>query len=268
MNKSAQGFLLSTMSTQIDTLSDNNCLNCGESVSGNYCSNCGQKFQPTKLPLRIYLEDTVETLFNVDNRVFKTLKDLFLRPGKITKEYISGHRATYLPPLRIYISISILYFFLAIITESTQVFLVNLSLDQYDSSFGKLIQMSMFVLVPLFALITKWHHKKRNGYYVEYLIFSLHIHSIWFVLLSFSIVATWSYTYFGIEEGSLFYYLIATIQILERSLFLIYFVVYLKRVFDNTWWKTFLKTFGILFLYLITLLAVITPYLIIMNKGS
>lgn len=268
MNIIHQGFLLSAMSSHIDTVPDNNCLNCSESVSGNYCSNCGQKFQPTKLPLRIYLEDTVETLFNVDNRVFKTLKDLFLRPGKITKEYISGHRATYLPPLRIYISISILYFFLAIITESTQVFLVNLSLDLYDSSFGKLIQMSMFVLVPLFALITKWHHKKRDGYYVEYLIFSLHIHSIWFVLLTFSIVATWAYTYFGIEEGSLFYYMIATIQILERTLFLIYFVVYLKRVFDNTWWKTILKTFGILFLYLITLLAVVAPYLYIMYKDS
>ncbi|HAW82051.1 MAG TPA: hypothetical protein DCX27_21525, partial [Balneola sp.] len=93
------------MSSHLDTIPDNHCLNCNEPVSGNYCSNCGQKFQPTKLPLRIYLEDTVETLFNVDNRVFKTLKDLFLKPGKITKEYISGHRATYLPPLRIYISI-------------------------------------------------------------------------------------------------------------------------------------------------------------------
>ncbi|MBO6622416.1 MAG: DUF3667 domain-containing protein [Balneola sp.] len=256
------------MSGHLDTIPDNHCLNCNEPVSGNYCSNCGQKFQPTKLPLRKYLEDTVETLFNVDNRVFKTLKDLFLRPGKITKEYISGHRATYLPPLRIYISISILYFFLAIITESTQVFLVNLSADQYDSSFGKLIQTSMFVLVPLFALITKWHHKKRKGYYVEYLIFSLHIHSVWFVLLSFSIITTWAHSFFGIQEGSFFDYLAATIQILERSLFMIYFIVYLKRVFDNTWWKTILKTFGILFLYLITLLAVIAPYLYIMYKDS
>lgn len=254
------------MSSHIDTVPDNNCLNCDESVSGNYCSNCGQKFQPTKLPLRIYLEDTVETLFNVDNRVFKTLKDLFLRPGKITKEYISGHRATYLPPLRIYISISILYFFLAIITESTQVFLVNLGSEEYDPGFAKLLQTAMFILVPLFALIVKWFHRKRNSFYVEYLIFSLHIHSVWFLLLSFSIIASWAYTFFGITEGSFFYYLIATIQILERSLFLIYFVVYLKRVFDNTWWKTFLKTFGVLFLYLISLLLVIAPYIYILFK--
>ena len=256
------------MSSNLDTIPDNHCLNCNEPVSGNYCSNCGQKFQPTKLPLRIYLEDTVETLFNVDNRVFKTLKDLFLKPGKITKEYISGHRATYLPPLRIYISISILYFFLVIVTESTQVFLVNLSSDQFDSSFGKLIQTSMFVLVPLFALITRWFHKKRKGYYVEYLIFSLHIHSVWFVLLSFSIITTWAYSFFGIQEGSFFDYLVSGIQILERSLFMIYFIIYLKKVFENSWWKSILKTFGILFFYLITLLAVISPYLYMMYKDS
>lgn len=242
------------------------CLNCGEPVSGNYCSNCGQKFQPTKLPLRLYLEDTVETLFNVDNRVFKTLKDLFLRPGKITKEYISGHRATYLPPLRIYISISILYFFLALITESTQVFLVNLGNEQYDPTFVKVLQTAMFVLVPLFALFVKWHHRKRKGYYVEYLIFALHIHSVWFLLLSFSIVAGWSYTYFGITEGSFFYYLIAAVQILERTLFLIYLVVYLKRVFEQPWWKAVIKTFGIIFLYLIALISVVAPYIYILFK--
>jgi hypothetical protein len=255
------------LNTEAETLSDNTCLNCGETVHGNYCSNCGQKFQPTKLPLRLYLEDTVETLFNIDNRVFKTLKDLFIRPGKITKEYIEGHRATYLPPLRIYISISILYFFLALATESTQVFLVNLGSEEYDPGFVKLLQTAMFVLVPLFALLVKWFHRKRKGFYVEYLIFALHIHSVWFLLLGFSIVASWAYTYFGITEGSFFYYLIATVQILERSLFLIYLVIYLKRVFDQSWWKAILKTFGVIFLYLIALILVIAPYLYIIFKG-
>jgi len=244
------------------------CLNCGDPVPKNYCGNCGQKFQPTKLPLRLYLEDTVETLFNIDNRVFKTLKDLLLKPGKITTEYIDGHRASYLPPLRIYISVSLIYFFFAILTESTQVFLVNISADQYDSGYGKAIQTSMFVLVPYFALITKWHHRKRDGYYIEYLIFALHIHSVWFFLLCFSVIAGWSYTYFGFEEGSFYFYFVAAIQIIERSLFFIYLAIYLKKVFDQSWWKAFLKTVGIIFLYLIGLLVIILPYLFLTSKLS
>ncbi len=242
------------------------CLNCGETVTGNYCSNCGQKFQPTKLPLRIYLEDSVETLFNIDNRVFKTLKDLFVKPGKITKDYIAGQRATYLPPLRIYISISVLYFFLAIITESTQVFLVNLSPGEEgggDTGFAKVLQMSMFIFVPVFGLIVKWFHRKRGGFYVEYLIFSLHIHSIWFLMLCFSVVASWAYLFFEGTEGSLLYYIVATIQIMERSLFFIYLVIFIKIVFEQSWLKSILKTFGILFLYILALLLIVIPYLII-----
>ncbi len=249
-----------------DSSQENTCLNCGEHVSGNYCPNCGQKFQPTKLPLRIYLEDTVETLFNIDNRVFKTLKDLFIKPGKITKDYIAGHRATYLPPLRIYVSISVLYFFLAIITGSTQVFLVNLDTGQGDSGFAKILQLSMFVLVPVFGLIVKWFHRKRGGFYVEYLIFALHIHSVWFLLLCFSVVASWSYTFFGGSEGSALYYIVAAVQIIERSLFMIYLVVYLKKVFEQPWWKAILKTMGILFLYILALLLIVIPYLLI--KGE
>jgi len=268
LNKSAQGFLLSAMNSKAETISDNKCLNCAEPVQGNYCSNCGQKFQPTKLPLRLYLEDTVETLFNIDNRVFKTLKDLLIKPGKITRDYIAGQRATYLPPLRIYISISVIYFLIALLTESSQIFLVNIGSNPVDSSFAKVIQVSMFILVPLFALFTKWHHKKRNGYYVEYLIFSLHIHSVWFILLTISVMASWLYTYFGFEENSFFYYLVAGIQILERSLFLIYFVIYLKKVFEQPWWKAILKSMGIIFLYILALLIIILPYLFLINHFS
>jgi len=266
LNKSAQGFLLSSVSINTEIQSDNRCLNCDEPVKGSFCSNCGQKFQPTKLPLRLYIEDTVETLFNVDNRVFRTLKDLLIKPGKITRDYIAGQRASYLPPLRIYISISVVYFLITLLTNSSQVFLVNLGSEAAESGFGKVIQVFMFVLVPLFALFTKWLHRKRKAYYVEYLIFSLHIHSVWFFLLSFSVLATWCYTYFQIDEGSFFYYSVAAIQIIARSLFLIYFVVYLKKVFVQPWWKAIFKSMGIIFLYILAMILIILPYLFLTNQ--
>ena len=77
----------------------NTCLNCGSAEVQNYCPVCGQKAQPTRLPLKLFFHDAIESLFNIDNRWLKTLRDLFIKPGKVTREYIEGKRARYLPPL-------------------------------------------------------------------------------------------------------------------------------------------------------------------------
>lgn len=241
----------------------NECLNCGEIVSGKYCSNCGQKFQPTKLPLRLYIEHTVETLFNIDNRVFKTLKDLFLRPGKITKDYLAGKRATYLPPLRIYLSISLVYFLLVYLTDSREVFFANFGDGELTEGLGKVIQYGLFVLVPLFGGIMKLFHKKRGGYYVEYLITAIHIHSVWFVLYSISAIITKSYKYFEVVEGTAGYFVFLSLDFLIKISVLGYYIVYLKKAFEEKWWKVILKSFGILIVYLFFFAFLIVGYQLI-----
>ena len=212
-------------------LKESSCLNCQEVVSGNFCSNCGQKFQPTKLPLKLFLEDAVETLFNIDNRIFKTLRDLFFKPGKVTREYIEGKRAQYLPPLRIYVSISIIYFILVQWSDSNQIFFINFSDEESTiSDLGTIIQYAVFIMVPVFALFTSLFYRKRKAYYVEYLILSLHIHSIWFVLLIIELFTIWVDGSF--EQG--WVDIIAmTISTLAQMATFIYIVIYLKRTFEQ-----------------------------------
>ena len=43
---------------------------------------------------------------------YRTVKALVLRPGLLTNEFKSGRRASYVPPIRLYIFISFLFFFL------------------------------------------------------------------------------------------------------------------------------------------------------------
>lgn len=50
---------------------------------------------------------------NLDGRVLTTLRQLMLRPGRLTAEYLSGRRTRYLPPLRLYLLCSVGYFLVA-----------------------------------------------------------------------------------------------------------------------------------------------------------
>lgn len=230
------------------------CLNCETQVSGKYCSNCGQKFQPTKLPLRIYLEDSVETLFNVDNRVFKTLKDLFLKPGKVTKDYIEGNRASYLPPLRIYISISFIYFLLAALSDSNQVFFINFGEDTTGmSEIAEKIQFALFFMVPYMALLIQLFYRKRKAFYVEYLIFAMHIHSIWFVLLCIELLTVYLQNFVPEDFSDPLYYPIFILSSASQLLTFGYLIMGLRRVFESSWGGAFAKAFGIILLYFLTL---------------
>lgn len=230
------------------------CLNCGSTSVENFCANCGQKAQPTKLPFRVFLKDAAETLFNIDNRVFRSLRDLFRYPGKLTREYVEGHRATYLPPLRIYISISVIYFLLAQVIDSHKILFVNFTLDdESEINLAKIIQTALFFLVPVLAGILKLLHRKRKAYYVEYLIFSMHIHSIWFVLFTFQLLVNYAGELLISETIPWLSTAMITFSEMFQILAMIYLVVSIRKVYQQKWIVVLLKSFAALFLYLLSL---------------
>jgi hypothetical protein len=56
--------------------------------------------------------DAWQELTGYDGRIAATLRGL-LHPGRLTIEYLRGHRATYLPPVRVYLIASLVYFVVA-----------------------------------------------------------------------------------------------------------------------------------------------------------
>ncbi len=58
---------------------------------------------------RELVRDSIETLFNLDNRIFLTLWAL-LRPGALTCAWLEGQRRRYYPPFRIFFVAALLYF--------------------------------------------------------------------------------------------------------------------------------------------------------------
>jgi hypothetical protein len=87
------------------------CKNCGHSDSGTYCSRCGQRFADISKPMKEIIGDLVG-IFNLDASIFKTIKPFLFKPGFLTKEFLDGKRKKYLSPVRLYLFLSIVFFFL------------------------------------------------------------------------------------------------------------------------------------------------------------
>jgi hypothetical protein len=88
------------------------CLNCHGPLTGPFCASCGQRAVPPNPTIAELTGDAWQELSGYDGRILATVRGL-LRPGHLTLEYIAGRRAHYLPPLRVYLAVSVLYFVLA-----------------------------------------------------------------------------------------------------------------------------------------------------------
>ena len=108
------------------------CLDCGAAVTGKHCEQCGQSSEVHVLSMREVAGDVTHSLLHLDSRVWRTLKLLVLKPGELTREFIAGRHQRYLPPFRLYLAISILFFALSALLPGT-------SLVHTDSSGNKVI---------------------------------------------------------------------------------------------------------------------------------
>lgn len=89
------------------------CLNCGAELAGAFCRQCGQKHEPHIHSLRHFAAEAFESLTHADSRLWRTLWLLVSKPGLLTQEFFAGRRARYLPPVRFYLVVSVLFFLLA-----------------------------------------------------------------------------------------------------------------------------------------------------------
>lgn len=85
------------------------CPNCGEPLSGRFCSACGQDQQADR-SVKALLAAFIDDAFDVDSRVWRSLRLLLTRPGLLSVEHRAGRRARYLPPVRLYLVGSVLFF--------------------------------------------------------------------------------------------------------------------------------------------------------------
>ncbi|WP_293870137.1 DUF3667 domain-containing protein [Flavobacterium sp.] len=120
---------------------DKTCLNCNYVVENRFCPNCGQENTDTRKTFHHLFIHFFEDLTHYENAFWKTIKNLFLKPASLTKEYLSGKRLSYLAPVRLYIFISFVTFFIIAIfpTNEDELLKLNQTTIKTDDN-GKVIE--------------------------------------------------------------------------------------------------------------------------------
>lgn len=57
-----------------------------------------------------FTREATEDLTHADSRLWRTILALLFKPGFLTREFIAGRRVKYLPPLRLYLVLSVVFF--------------------------------------------------------------------------------------------------------------------------------------------------------------
>jgi hypothetical protein len=175
------------------------CHNCGAELHGHFCAQCGQEALPLNPRLTDVFHEFARELLDMDGRVFRSVRKLFLAPGFLTREQFEGRRAPWLSPVRLYLIFSVAYF--ALMSIGGPGLDVRIDVSNPDEVQGlrergfqseaevrqavsdglaTWMPRVMFVLVPLFAALVHLA-RRRSGYtYPQHLLFALHAHAAWF----------------------------------------------------------------------------------------
>jgi hypothetical protein len=290
------------------------CANCGAVRTGPFCSQCGQGARELNRPIWWIIGEFLDAVFSYDSRTFRTLWLLAVAPGEFTRRYMAGKRASLLPPFRLFVIATALFF---IVLQWSGVSLIVFhppattgeSMDGVGIEFlvpagagsvaplteeqkkaiadvrrsietGKAVEAEdaasqkesiafvkrlwtgierlledpqrineplsvwlprlMLVLVPLLALILAAMHWWPRVYLIEHLVFSVHLHTLMFLLFTLATL--------GVAAGGWFDIGWVTLPFLA-----VYSLVAMKRVYRRSWVLTLFKLFWLLLAYFMVL---------------
>ena len=176
----------------------NPCLNCGTNIQLTYCPECGQREIDSDPTLREFAHELAEEFLHWDGKVFRTFRLLVTRPGGLTREFLAGRRVRYISPLRVYLTCSVLFFFLAAVLPEPKRVLATGTAVNTQVGFGAAmrnrgelsahvtasIPKAMFVLVPLFAALVMLVCRGSRRRFPQHLAFALHVHAVLFLTLT------------------------------------------------------------------------------------
>src|SRR5438067_1268842 len=83
----------------------------GAPMAGPFCAQCGQHAVDYRRSFRHIIVDVLDSFLSWDSKFFATIGWLIARPWHLTNQFLAGRRVRYVHPLRLYLLVSILFFF-------------------------------------------------------------------------------------------------------------------------------------------------------------
>jgi len=181
-----------------------------------------------------FVREMLTELLDFDGRMLRSMKLLLTRPGFLSYQYINGRRVAYTSPIRIYVVISLVFFFVL------PLILPGSSMTSPDHEFSvDLYSKGMFLLLPVFALLLKIFY--RRPFYIDHLIFTVHLFSAMFIVFAILL---------SIETLADRYILVMLVQVILLICMLAYFVIALHTFYRESWPKSILKFFALQLIFL------------------
>jgi hypothetical protein len=264
------------------------CRNCGAALSGRFCADCGQAADIHVPSTRELFHEALEGITHSDSRLWRTLCLLWFKPGMLTQEFVAGRRAAYLPPFRLYLVLSVIFFLVASFSHTrTQVaelkdgkiqavtseascndiqfelfgnhiweqrFRHGCAAAVRDSGASALhlavgaMPKAMFIFLPLIALLHMLLYWRPRYRYAEHLLFFVHVHAFFFSAMALVVLLGNAAKAWPGAEGA---------TSIVRSMLLwslpLYTAIAIRRVFGGGWRSTLLKAFALFGVYMVVL---------------
>ncbi len=115
------------------------CRNCGGLVENRYCTVCGQLGADFHRPVWDLVASSLGDMLSLDGRLWRSLPMLMLRPGRMTRDYIDGKRARYVPPFRLFLLTSVVFFLTVFAVLENQPWLNEFKLSPSQMPSGEFV---------------------------------------------------------------------------------------------------------------------------------
>ncbi len=223
------------------------CKNCETKLLDDYqfCPRCGQESKEKVVTFKEFILDFLGDYFTFDSLIIRSFNPLLFNPGFLTNEFLAGRRVRYIPPLRMFIFISIIFFLILGSVDNTLTLEKSEEEEFLDTFFSVWFPRLFFLLLPLFALFLFLLFRKPGRFYLMHFIFSIHFHAFTFVVLTVMVILI-DYIF----PSSVFlsqWSLMLTIFLLQTYLF-----IALRKVYEQKWMVTFFKLIVLNVMYVIS----------------
>ncbi len=157
------------------------CSNCDNEFSKDYCNNCGQKLAH-KITMSHIGHELLHSFTHADKGFLYLFIQLFIRPGKVAREYIAeGKRKRYFLPFQYILIIGTLAAFVAVNSHyfETAITVINGAdaetankarlMHKLTTFLSKYFNFLILLQLPFFTLATFIAYRKYRFNYAEHL---------------------------------------------------------------------------------------------------
>lgn len=259
------------------------CTNCGYALVDVYCAKCGEK-QPDHHDLTVghFAHELFHELFHLDSKLFRTLRDLVVRPGELTAEYFAGRKKRYIAPLRLFLTLFAIQFIAYSTYKPVAIYSLGtlMQIDQSDKlekaleraaakrniPYPQLVEriehrwqknMSLVSILSIvsIALMLKLLYLRHGRFLGEHLVFAAHLMCFSYIL---SIVVWPVYAVIGVKQATSNYVL----TVIMSAITIYYLYLALRRVYRQSGWKTGVKSMTVWAATFVTSMVLMTGSLV------